>query len=129
VKNGRTRAGGPSLLLRHSPQIAPNNRKGGARSPNALIIRNNYRVWKTRSTNSAVPPDPICHLPTPISQNGLASDASFRFVQGSGFTTLRCNWPTSDPAIPGALWNNNGVLNVSNGWGKMSHGLTRMGHG
>ena len=46
---------------------------------------------------------------------GLASDASFCFVQGSGFTTLRCNWPTSDPAIPGALWNNNGVLNVSNG--------------
>ncbi len=45
----------------------------------------------------------------------FASDASFYFVSGSGFTTIRCNWPTSDPAIAGALWNNSGVLSVSNG--------------
>ena len=30
----------------------------------------------------------------------------------SAFLTL--HFPSRDPAIPGALWNNNGVLNVSN---------------
>jgi len=45
----------------------------------------------------------------------FASDPTFYFLQGDGWTSLRCNWPTTDPAIAGALWNNNGVLNVSNG--------------
>jgi hypothetical protein len=45
----------------------------------------------------------------------FASDPTFYFLAGDGWTSLRCNWPTTDPAIPGALWNNNGVLNVSNG--------------
>jgi len=45
----------------------------------------------------------------------FASDPSFCFVQGDGWTSIRCNWPTSDPGIAGALWNNNGVLSVSNG--------------
>jgi len=45
----------------------------------------------------------------------FASDVNFCIISGSGYTTIRCNWPATDPAIPGALWNNNGVLNVSNG--------------
>lgn len=47
----------------------------------------------------------------------LTSDLSFYFIfiQGPGWASLRCNWPTSNPAIPGAIWNNNGVLNVSSG--------------
>ncbi len=45
----------------------------------------------------------------------FASDGSFYFISGGGFTTIRCNWPTSDPGIANALWNNNGVLSVSNG--------------
>ncbi len=45
----------------------------------------------------------------------FASDPDFYFISGGGWTSLRCNWPTSDPGIAGALWNNNGVLSVSNG--------------
>jgi hypothetical protein len=45
----------------------------------------------------------------------FASDPNFYFLAGDGWTSLRCQWPTTDPQIAGALWNNNGVLNVSAG--------------
>jgi hypothetical protein len=56
-----------------------------------------------------------CQIQIADGNGAFASDPTFYFIAGDGYTTLRCNWPTSDPAIPGALWNNSGVLNVSNG--------------
>lgn len=47
--------------------------------------------------------------------NALASNENLVFVAGDTWNSVRCNWPITDPAIPGALWNNGGVLNVSAG--------------
>lgn len=56
-----------------------------------------------------------CQIQLADGNGAFASDPSFYFVQGDGWTSLRCNWPTTDPGSPGALWNNNGVLSISNG--------------
>jgi hypothetical protein len=56
-----------------------------------------------------------CQIQFADGNGAFASDPTFYFVAGEGYTTIRCNWPTSDPGIAGALWNNNGVLSVSNG--------------
>ena len=56
-----------------------------------------------------------CQVQIADGNGNFASDPTFYFIQGDGWTSLRCNWPTSDPGIAGALWNNNGLLSVSNG--------------
>jgi len=56
-----------------------------------------------------------CQIQISDGNGQLASNENLVFVQGDGWNSVRCNWPTTDPAIAGALWNNNGVLNVSNG--------------
>jgi len=50
-----------------------------------------------------------------ITSRMLCDEAIIAAACEKGNSTQRCNWPTTDPDIAGALWNNNGVLSISNG--------------
>ncbi|MBI5687401.1 MAG: hypothetical protein HZC54_20195 [Verrucomicrobia bacterium] len=56
-----------------------------------------------------------CQIQIADGNGAFASDPDLYFVKAEGWTSLRCNWPATDPHVPGVLWNNGGVLSVSNG--------------